>query len=362
MTELTVDLGARSYPIYIGRDLLGDNGPVASRVEGRDVLVVSNTTVAPLYLAPLQSALARSRRLETVVLPDGEAFKSLATLDQVFTALLEHRFGRDALLLALGGGVVGDMCGFAAASYQRGVDFLQMPTTLLAQVDSSVGGKTAVNHPLGKNMVGAFHQPVAVVADISTLDTLPDRELKAGLAEVVKYGLITDADFFQWLEENAERLTGRDPETLAYAVKRSCQIKAAIVADDEREAGRRALLNLGHTFGHAIETGLGYGSWLHGEAVAAGMAMAVDLSCRLGWVDQAEVARSQALLQRLDLPTSGPNTLSATQLRELMQVDKKVEAGAIRLVLLRQIGEAVLSRDFDESALLATLSECRAAH
>ena len=359
MSVTRVELGARSYPIHIGRNLLGNDGPLRALGEQRDILIVSNETVARLYLAVVSEATAGARRTESVILPDGEAFKTLEVLNSVFTALLEQRLGRDCLIIALGGGVVGDMAGFAAASFQRGVDFAQVPTTLLAQVDSSVGGKTAVNHPMGKNMIGAFHQPIMVVADTQTLNTLPDRELSAGLAEVVKYGLICDAEFFQWLEDNVDQLLNREPDTLAYAIRRSCEIKAQIVSDDEREAGRRALLNLGHTFGHAIETGMGYGKWLHGEAVAAGMCMAADLSQRLGLLTTSDVERTRSLLASLSLPVDGPSALGAGRLRELMMVDKKVTAGKLRLVLLKSIGEAVLTDSFDESKLASTLGERR---
>ncbi|HHI75934.1 MAG TPA: 3-dehydroquinate synthase, partial [Gammaproteobacteria bacterium] len=330
---LQVDLGERSYPIHIGSGLLGDPRWLAPHVRGRQVMVVSNETVAPLYLERLLPAL-EGFQVETVILPDGEEYKNLQVLDRIYTALLEHRFDRGCTLLALGGGVVGDMTGFAAASYQRGVDFIQVPTTLLAQVDSSVGGKTGVNHPLGKNMIGAFHQPRVVIADTGTLDTLPDRELSAGMAEVIKYGLIDDADFFAWLETRLPALMQRDKALLAEAIERSCADKAAIVAADEREAGRRALLNLGHTFGHAIETGMGYGAWLHGEAVGAGMAMAAELSRRLGWLTDADRRRVDAALRQARLPVAPPPELTPARFRELMAVDKKVLGGRLRLVLL----------------------------
>ena len=290
-----------------------------------------------------------------MVLPDGEAFKTLEVLNRIFTALLEKRFNRTCCLVALGGGVVGDMAGFAAATYQRGVDFIQVPTTLLAQVDSSVGGKTGVNHPLGKNMIGAFHQPRCVLADTTTLDTLDDRQLSAGIAEVIKYGLIQDAGFFSWLEQNMDRLLARDNEVLTYAIERSCQCKAAVVAADERETGQRALLNLGHTFGHAIETGTGYGKWLHGEAVAAGMAMAADLSARHGWLDNPAVSRVRQLLKRARLPVTPPGELSRQRFLELMAIDKKVDSSGLRLVLLDAIGHAKVCGDFDTQLLNQTL-------
>ena len=354
MRKLTVELGARAYPIFIGNDLIGDPALYGPYIRGRQVMIVTNETVGPLYLERVEAALA-DYQIGRVVLPDGEQYKTLAVLDQIFTALLEQRFDRRCTLLALGGGVVGDMAGFAAASYQRGVDFIQVPTTLLAQVDSSVGGKTGVNHPSGKNMIGAFHQPRCVIADTATLDTLPDRELSAGLAEVIKYGLISDPEFFAWLEENMAALVARDTGALAYAIERSCSDKAAVVAADEREAGQRALLNLGHTFAHAIETGMGYGTWLHGEAVGAGMCMAAAMSARLGWLSDAQVKRTQALIAAAGLPVRPPNEVSAQRLLELMAVDKKVMDGRLRLVLLQDIGQAVVSADFDPDTLKQTL-------
>jgi 3-dehydroquinate synthase len=353
---LHVELGDRSYPIHIGRGLIGDAELYRPHVRGGQVMIVSNETVAPLYLAQVESALS-GYRVASVVLPDGEQYKTLDVLDRVYTALLEQRFDRGCTLVALGGGVVGDMTGFAAASYQRGVDFIQVPTTLLAQVDSSVGGKTGVNHALGKNMIGAFHQPRGVIADTATLGTLPDRELAAGLAEIIKYGLIGDAAFFSWLEANMPALVARDPEALAYAIERSCVDKATVVAADEREAGQRALLNLGHTFGHAIETGVGYGQWLHGEAVAVGICMATDLSARLGWVEPGQVERVRRLVAAAGLPTEPPAGMTAARFLELMAVDKKVERGRLRLVLLRGIGRAVLESGFDEGALRQTLGQ-----
>jgi 3-dehydroquinate synthase len=352
---LNVALGERGYPIHIGPGLLADPDLYRPHLAGSQVMVVTNETVGPLYLAPVRAAL-EGLRVEQVVLPDGEIYKTQAVLDGIYDALLGQRFGRDCTLVALGGGVVGDMAGFAAACYQRGVAFIQVPTTLLAQVDSSVGGKTGINHPLGKNMIGAFHQPRAVIADTATLDTLPDRELSAGLAEVIKYGLIGDPDFFDWIETRMTDLRGRDPAALAQAIRRSCEAKARVVAADERESGRRALLNLGHTFGHAIETGAGYGNWLHGEAVGAGMCMAADLSHRLGWLDTKALARVRRVVAAAGLPIAPPEGLSAERFLELMALDKKVLEGRLRLVLLRAIGDAVVTGDFDSEALVATLA------
>ena len=350
---LQIDLGDRSYPIVIGTGLLDDAGLVARHVAARDVLVVTNTTVGPLYGARLLASLA-GKRTQALELPDGEQHKTLAVLERVFDALIEARLNRDACVVALGGGVVGDMAGFAAACYQRGVDFVQVPTTLLAQVDSAVGGKTGVNHPGGKNLIGAFHQPRAVLSDLATLRTLPPRELRAGLAEVIKYGLIDDAGFLAWIEANVHALLALDPDALAQAVGRSCEIKARIVAADEREHGQRALLNLGHTFGHAIETAAGYGEWLHGEAVALGMLLAADLSQRLGYLGAADVARVRELLRRAGLPTAAP-AIGAARALELMGMDKKVLQGRIRLVLLRQLGAGIVSGDYPPDALQATL-------
>lgn len=351
---LHVDLGDRSYPIYIGSGLIGASERYRPHVQGSQVMVVTNETVAPLYLAQVEAALS-GYKLAHVILPDGEQYKTLDVLNRIYTALLEHRFDRRCTLVALGGGVVGDMTGFAAASYQRGVNFIQVPTTLLAQVDSSVGGKTGVNHALGKNMIGAFHQPQCVIADTATLDTLPDRELSAGLAEVIKYGLIDDAEFFAWLETNMAALVRREPEALAFAIERSCIDKAAVVAADEREAGRRALLNLGHTFGHAIETGMGYGQWLHGEAVGAGTCMAASMSARLGWLPPQQVERIRHLVAAAGLPTDPPPEIDGDRFLELMAVDKKVVDGQLRLVLLQDIGRSVIASSFDAEALRQTL-------
>ena len=355
MNTLTVKLGERSYPIFIGQGLLDKPELLTQHVQGRQVMVVSNDTIAPLYLDRVREIFS-DFELATVILPDGEQYKNLDTLNLIFTALLENKFNRGCTLVALGGGVVGDITGFAAASYQRGVAFLQIPTTLLAQVDSSVGGKTGVNHPQGKNMIGAFHQPACVLIDTDTLDTLDDRQLAAGLAEVIKYGLIRDASFFDWLEQNIGLLKARDKQALAYAIERSCALKAEIVAADERESGQRALLNLGHTFGHAIETGTGYGNWLHGEAVATGMLMAADLSARHGWLSLDAVRRTEKLLQQSNLPINAPDEMDTARFLELMAVDKKVVDGGLRLVLLKAIGDAVLTSDFDAGKLRETLA------
>lgn len=357
MDRVNVDLGDRSYPIFIGAGLLESLAALLPVLAGKQVMVVTNTTIAPLYLHRVEQAFG-NYRVDHVVLPDGEQFKTLATLDQIFSTLLEKRHNRTTTIVALGGGVVGDMAGFAAAAYQRGVEFIQIPTTLLSQVDSSVGGKTGVNHPLGKNMIGAFHQPRAVIADLATLKTLPDRELSAGLAEIIKYGLIWDADFFEWLEHCMESLVARDIDALTHAVKRSCEIKAAVVGKDERESNLRAILNLGHTFGHAIETVQGYGEWLHGEAVGAGMVMAVELSIREGWLPESMRERIHSLNRRAGLPVKGPADMSEAQYRTLMAVDKKVLDDNLRLVLLESLGKAVITTGFKAENLSATLRAC----
>ncbi len=355
MQTLNVALGERSYPIYIGRGLLDDGALIRRHIARPRVAIVTNDVVGPLYLERVRTALEKQGvATSAVVLPDGEAHKDWVTLNRVFDALLEGRCERSTTLVALGGGVIGDMAGFAAATYQRGMPFVQIPTTLLAQVDSSVGGKTAINHPLGKNMIGAFFQPRAVIADTATLDSLPDRELRAGVAEVIKYGLIRDAEFFVWLETNLEALLARDAGALAFAIERSCANKAEVVARDETEQGERALLNLGHTFGHAIEAGLGYGQWLHGEAVAAGTMMAAELSRRLGWIDDVVVARIESLHRRAGLPVQGPRLPLQTYL-DLMAGDKKVEGGQLRLILLRAIGEAVIHADAGRDAIAAAI-------
>jgi 3-dehydroquinate synthase len=360
MKTLPLDLGERSYPIYIGSGLLDQADLLKRHIAGSRVAIVTNATVAPLYLAKVRERLGALRPVE-VILPDGEQHKTLEVLNRIFDALLAARCDRRTTLIALGGGVIGDMAGFAAASYQRGVPFIQVPTTLLSQVDSSVGGKTGVNHPLGKNMIGAFYQPRAVIIDTDTLNTLPDRELASGLAEVIKYGLIRDPEFFAWLEANLDKLLARDAEALAYAIHRSCRNKAEVVAADERESGVRATLNLGHTFGHAIETGLGYGEWLHGEAIAAGMVMAADLSRRLGWLTAAETARIEKLIRGARLPVRAPASLSPARFLELMAVDKKVLDGRLRLVLLKHLGEAVVTDECPRAELEATLTSMREA-
>ena len=357
MQTLSVDLGDRAYPIHIGPGLLDRPDLVLPHLVQKRVVIVTNTTVGPLYLERFSRTLRQAGILvDSVVLPDGEAYKNWETLNTIFDALLTQRAERNTTLIALGGGVIGDLTGFAAACYQRGMPFIQVPTTLLAQVDSSVGGKTGINHPLGKNMIGAFYQPQLVLADTNTLATLPDRELSAGLAEVIKYGLIRDLPFLEWLEANMDRLLARETEALTYAIYRSCQNKAEVVAADERESGQRALLNLGHTFGHAIETGMGYGVWLHGEGVSAGTMMAADLSHRLGLLSQEDVTRTATLFKRAGLPVVAPN-LGYDAYMEYMGVDKKVEAGRIRFVLLRKLGEAFVSGDYDAGALRATLRE-----
>ena len=355
METLQVDLGKRSYPIYIGKKLLGKATLVCSHVKGQQVLIVTNETVAPLYLEKTLTAFA-DFKTASVILPDGEKYKNLEVLNQIFDALLNQRFDRKTTLVALGGGVIGDMTGFAAACYQRGVPFIQIPTTLLAQVDSSVGGKTGVNHRLGKNMIGAFYQPQCVLIDIDTLQTLEERQLKAGLAEVIKYGLINDLAFFEWLEHYATNLLACDPEPLSFAIARSCQNKATIVEEDERENGKRALLNLGHTFGHAIETGMGYEQILHGEAIAIGMCLAAQFSARLGWINDNDVTRIITLIEKMGLPTRIPDSLTVEQILELMQVDKKVCDGKIRLVLLKALGAAQIVDQYDPQLLKQTLA------
>ncbi|WGL15100.1 3-dehydroquinate synthase [Microbulbifer bruguierae] len=360
MHSLNVDLGERSYPILIGSGLLKQSMYFAEHIRGRQVLVVTNETIAPLFLETLLSSLSSFDKVDSVQLPDGEAFKTLDTLNRIFDALLEKRHDRSTTIVALGGGVVGDMSGFAAACYQRGVDFVQVPTTLLSQVDSSVGGKTGVNHPLGKNMIGAFYQPQLVLIDIDTLATLPDRELSAGIAEVIKYGMICDAPFFAWLEENMDALLARNPEALSYAVQRSCTDKAAVVAEDERESGRRAILNFGHTFGHAIEAVQGYGKWLHGEAVAAGMVMAARLSHLRGWISAGDVDRLCSLLSRANLPQQSPSDMTVDDYLQAMAVDKKVQNGKLRLVLLEALGNAQISDDTPKDQLVEALRACGA--
>ncbi|KAG8474564.1 hypothetical protein CXB51_031352 [Gossypium anomalum] len=369
-TIVEVDLGNRSYPIYIGSGLLDQHELLQKHVRGKKVLVVTNTTIAPLYLDKVVDALTKGNpnvSVENVILPDGEKYKNMETLMKVFDKAIESRLDRRCTFVALGGGVIGDMCGFAAAAFLRGVNFIQIPTTVMAQVDSSVGGKTGINHPLGKNLIGAFYQPQCVLIDTDTLNTLPDRELASGLAEVIKYGLIRDAEFFEWQEKNMEKLMAsadhyRDPDAFAYAIKRSCENKAEVVSLDEKESGLRATLNLGHTFGHAIETGFGYGEWLHGEAVAAGTVMAVDMSYRLGWIDSSIVKRVNDILQRAKLPTDPPETMTVEMFKSVMAVDKKVADGLLRLILLKgPLGNCVFTGEYDRKALDDTLSAfCKA--
>lgn len=356
MQTLKVELADRSYPIHVGRNLITNTDLILPHLKRKHVAIVTNTTVAPLYLDKLSQTLqAAGVSVIPIILPDGEAYKNTETLNKIYDALLQNRCERSTTLIALGGGVIGDLTGYAAATYLRGVPFIQIPTTLLSQVDSSVGGKTGINHPLGKNMIGAFYQPQVVLADIDTLKTLPSRELSAGMAEVIKYGLIRDAEFFDWLETHIEQLMALEESAISEAIYRSCQNKADVVARDEHETGERALLNLGHTFGHAIENGMGYGVWLHGEAVAAGTMMAADLSQRMGWLSAAEVARIHALLTKAKLPLDPPE-LGADKYLELMQMDKKVADGKIRLVLQQGIGKSVITSDYDADKLRATLT------
>ena len=359
--QVDIALGDRSYPIQIGGSLLAQLGGSDALPAGTSAFIVTNETVAPLYAQALQRAISgKYKTVHTVVLPDGEEHKNWQTLQLIFDALLTHGADRKTVLFALGGGVVGDMTGFAAASYMRGVPFVQVPTTLLAQVDSSVGGKTAINHPLGKNMIGAFYQPQLVLCDLDTLETLPARELAAGLAEVIKYGPISDMEFLDWLESNMDALLRQDRAAMAHAVKRSCEIKAWVVGQDERESGLRAILNFGHTFGHAIEAGMGYGAWLHGEGVAAGMVMAAELSRRLGLVDEAFVLRLRTLLERAGLPTKGPRIDAqdnAGRYLQLMRVDKKAEAGEIRFVLIDGPGKAIM-RPAPDDLVRQVIDDC----
>lgn len=353
--ELAVRLGERSYPIYIGRGLIADSELLQKLIADRSVIIVSNEVVAPLYMGALVAHL-KDRIKATILLPDGEEHKNLETLAVIFDQLVAAECDRSTLLIALGGGVVGDTAGFAAACYQRGIAFLQVPTTLLAQVDSSVGGKTAVNHPSGKNMIGAFYQPEAVIIDVDTLSSLNSRELAAGLAEVIKYGLIRDESFFAWLEDNIELLLSRDADALIYAIEHSCANKAEVVAADEREQGERALLNLGHTFGHAIETATEYSSWLHGEAVATGMLMAMSFSNRVGLLAEDRLQRAKQLIQRAGLPLAPPKHMNAEIFVKHMRHDKKVLGGTIRLILLRDIGDAFVSSDYNDERLTSELS------
>lgn len=361
MITVNVELGDRAYPIHIGAGLIGRAELYAPHIAGSSVAIVTNTTVDPLYGDALRAALAPlGKKVTTIVLPDGEAHKNLETLNQIFSALLTERADRKTTLIALGGGVIGDMTGFAAASYMRGVPFIQVPTTLLAQVDSSVGGKTGINHPLGKNMIGAFYQPQAVIADIGALQTLPPRELAAGIAEVIKTGAIADSEFFEWIEANIAALNACDPNALAHAVKSSCEVKASVVAADEREGGLRAILNFGHTFGHAIEAGLGYGEWLHGEAVGCGMVMAADLSVRLGQLDETSRERLTRLIAAAKLPVKAP-ALGADRYIDLMKVDKKAEAGEIKFILLERFGSTKITGAPDEAVRATLAASVRAA-
>jgi len=357
MHTLHVDLGERSYPVYIGRDLLSDPELLSQHITGSQVVIVTNETIAPLYLDRLRAAIGDRALVTEVILPDGEQYKTMDSLAEILDRVMQDRHSRTTTMIALGGGVVGDITGFAAACYQRGVNFVQVPTTLLAQVDSSVGGKTAVNHPLGKNMIGAFHQPRAVLIDTNTLQTLPPREFAAGLAEVVKYGLICDEPFYRWLQQQMPKLLAREEAALAEAIERSCASKAAVVAADEREGGIRAILNLGHTFGHAIETAQGYGAWLHGEAVATGMLMALELSARRGWIDAAEVDDYRHLLLAMNLPAQPPRGMTADQFLDLMGRDKKVVDGRLRLVLLRSVGDACVVADASADELTGLLDD-----
>ncbi|MBI3285345.1 MAG: 3-dehydroquinate synthase [Burkholderiales bacterium] len=360
LQTLNLDLGERSYPIIIGTALLSDAALLQAQIKGQRVVIVTNTVVAPLYLAQLENSLrAVGKEVTSVILPDGEQHKDWASLMLVFDALLEAKCDRKTTLIALGGGVIGDMTGFAASAYMRGVPFVQIPTTLLSQVDSSVGGKTGINHPLGKNMIGAFYQPQAVVADTSTLNSLPDQELSAGLAEVIKHGAIIDPEFFDWIEANMSKLRAKDTQALAHAIARSCEIKADVVRQDEREGGLRAILNFGHTFAHAIESGLGYGAWLHGEAVGCGMVMAADLSYRLGYIDYVSKTRIRQVVAAAGLPTVAPD-LGEQRWLDLMEVDKKNEGGQIKFILLKPLGSALITT-VPQPVLLETLRHCCAA-
>lgn len=360
MQIVEVDLGDRTYPIYIGRGLLDQGHLLRQHIPGKTALIVTNTTIAPLYLDRCIKSITEDGRIkaEVVILPDGEEYKTMEVLQKVWDKALECRLDRNTTFVALGGGVIGDMTGFAAAAYQRGVHFVQVPTTVMSQVDSSVGGKTGVNHPLGKNMIGAFYQPRCVLIDTDSLNSLPDKELASGLSEIIKYGLIRDAPLFEWLEANVDKLLARDPEAFTYAIQRSCVNKAEVVAADEKEGGIRASLNLGHTFGHAIETATGYGAWLHGEAVAAGTIMAADMSRRLGWIDADLEQRIKVLMERSRLPVAPPPSMTADDFRSIMAVDKKVQDGKLRLVLLKgPLGGCVITGDFAMEKLEETLTE-----
>lgn len=360
MEKVTVSLGDRSYPITIATGLFNDPQAFKPLKANDKALIVTNEILAPLYLDKVSQNLSQNGiNVDSIVLPDGEQFKTLSTLDTVFTALLEKRYGRDATLIALGGGVIGDLTGFAAATYQRGIRFIQIPTTLLSQVDSSVGGKTAVNHPLGKNMIGAFYQPASVIIDIDCLYSLPARELSSGLAEVIKYGIILDNAFFVWLEQNIEALLNLNPQALEYCIRRCCELKAMVVAADEHEHGMRALLNLGHTYGHAIETEMGYGNWLHGEAVAAGMMMAAHTACQLDLMQSSDLERIKALLLKANLPVAGPKQMTAEAYLPHMLRDKKVVGGQLRLVIPTSIGSSEVRGDIDHRIVLSSIEACR---
>jgi len=354
MKTLNVDLGDRSYPIHIGAGLIKQADIIKPFIHGKTTVTVSNVTVAPLYIERIHQ-LIKGKTNTDILLPDGEEHKTLQTLETIYTEMLQARCDRKTTLIALGGGVVGDTAGYAAASYQRGINFIQIPTTLLSMVDSSVGGKTGINHPLGKNMIGAFHQPQCVIIDTETLNTLDDRQLSAGIAEIIKYGYINDIKFIHWLDENMDKLLKRDPEALAYAIYHSCEHKAKIVAADEKESGQRALLNLGHTFGHAIETGMGYGKWLHGEAISAGMVIAAELSQKHGWINEKDVQSIRSLLIKANLPVDPPKEINAEQFSKLMSIDKKVQDGVLHLILMKSLGESFISSDFDQSALQSVL-------
>ncbi|MBG6246071.1 3-dehydroquinate synthase [Candidatus Symbiopectobacterium sp. 'North America'] len=361
MERITVTLGERSYPITIAAGLFADPASFMQLTAGEQVMLVTNQTLAPLYLEAVSRVLEQaSVKVKHVILPDGEQYKSLTVLNDVFTALLQKPHGRDTTIVALGGGVIGDLAGFAAASYQRGVRFIQVPTTLLSQVDSSVGGKTAVNHPLGKNMIGAFYQPASVVIDLDCLRTLPAREFSSGLAEVIKYGIILDGEFFVWLENNLDAVRALEHAALSYCIRRCCELKAEVVAADERESGVRALLNLGHTYGHAIEAEMGYGNWLHGEAVAAGMMMAAQAARRLGQFSVSDIDRIRALLERAGLPIQGPDVMSPESYLPHMMRDKKVQAGELRLVLPTAIGRSEMRGGVSHDIVLASIADCRA--
>lgn len=359
MREIKLELGHRSYPIYIGRNLIFSTELYKRLIHADQVMVVTNSLVEKLYLPGLVDSLT-DFNVMTHIVPDGEIHKNLESMNRIITDLLTNRFSRTGYIIALGGGVIGDLAGFTAACYQRGIKFIQAPTTLLAQVDSSVGGKTAVNHPLGKNMIGAFYQPCAVISDTSVLESLPEREFISGLAELIKYGVINDSEFYEWIEDNLPDIKNRKSDKLEFAIERSCLNKAEVVSDDERESGRRAILNFGHTFAHAIETGLDYKHWLHGEAVGLGMLMAAHMSMRMGWFSQQQVERLYKLIHQAGLPVNLPVELADTDLRGLMSVDKKVSYGKLKMILLKEIGEAVITDEFDESVLQETIDYFRA--